>query len=83
MEKLIKNPEGYLDEKCSVCGKRLTKFGNRILKDGLLCRNCAKMASSWLSDDDYAQRSGEDMKRHLDYRRDNFKKLDNFKTWLD
>ena len=80
MEKLIKNPEGYLDEKCSVCGKRLTKFGNRILKDGLLCRNCAKMASSWLSDDDYAQRSGEDMKRHLDYRRDNFKKLDNFIT---
>ena len=78
MEKLIKNPESFLDKKCSVCGKHLTKFGNKTLKDGLLCRNCTKMASAWLTDEDYAQRSGEDMIRHLEYRRENFKKLDDF-----
>lgn len=78
MEKLIKNPEGFLNENCSVCGKRLTKFGNKTLKDGLLCRNCAKMSSSWLSDDDFAQKSTHDMKKHLDYRRNNYLRLDDF-----
>ena len=80
MEKILKNPEGFLEEKCAVCGKRLTKFGNKTLKDGLLCRNCAKMSSSWLTDEDFLKKSGEDMKKHMDYRRNNLLKLDDFVT---
>lgn len=65
-------------ERCSICNEELTKFGNKTLKDGVLCRNCVKLASEWLSDDDYAKRSVEDMKKHLAYREENLKKLDGF-----
>ena len=66
-------------QKCSVCGKELTEYGNKILKDGILCRNCVKLASSWLDDEDYAKRSIKDMKKHLEYRNKNLEKLKNFK----
>ena len=75
---LLKNQEEFLDEKCSVCGSRLTKYGSKKLKDGILCRNCEKMSSPWLTDDDYANKTVEDMKKHLQYRSENFKKLDEF-----
>lgn len=65
-------------ERCSICGEELTKFGNKELKDGVLCRNCVKLASSWLSDEDYKNRTVEEMKRHLAYREENLKKLEGF-----
>ena len=67
-------------EKCSICNEQLTDFGNKTLKDGVLCRNCVKLASAWLSDEDYAKRSVEDIKKHLKYREDNLKKLETFKA---
>lgn len=67
------------DGKCSVCGKQLTDYGNKELLDGILCRDCVKLASPWLSDDDFKKRSVEDIKKHLKYREDNLERLKNFK----
>ena len=67
-------------EKCSICNEQLTDYGNKQLKDGVLCRNCVKLASEWLSDEDYKKRSVKDIKKHLKYREDNLKKLEAFKT---
>jgi len=66
-------------ERCSICGEELTKFGNRQLKDGVMCRNCVKLASSWLSEEDYRNRTVEEMKKHLKYREENLEKLAKFK----
>ena len=79
MDDLLKNNEEYLEETCSVCGRRLTKYGNKQLKDGILCRTCAIFSSPFLRDEDFAERSVEDMKKHLDYRRENAHKLESFK----
>jgi hypothetical protein len=79
MDDLLKNKEEYLDETCSVCGRRLTKYGNKQLKDGILCRTCAILSSPFLRDEDFAEKTVEDMKKHLEYRRENAHKLENFK----
>ena len=80
MENEFLNENGVLaDEKCSVCGEPLTKYGNKTLKDGTLCRNCVKIASPWLDDEDYATKSVSDMRKHLEYRKANEERLKNFK----
>lgn len=66
-------------QKCSVCNEELTDYGNKTLKDGVLCRNCVKLASQWLEDDDYAKKSVKDIKKHLKNRELNLEKLKNFK----
>ena len=71
----LNNPE----ETCSLCGEKLTRYGNKKLKDGILCRNCAKLISAWLSDEDLEHRTVEDMKRHMAYREQNQEKLAAFK----
>ena len=65
-------------ERCSLCNEELTKFGNRDLKDGVLCRNCVKLASSWLSEEDYRNRTVEEMRKHLKYREENRNRLGDF-----
>ncbi|MBQ1899725.1 MAG: DUF4428 domain-containing protein [Erysipelotrichaceae bacterium] len=65
---------------CSLCGEPLSRYGNKKIKDGVLCRNCIKPASPWLSDSDYEKMSVEDFRKHLEYRNENLKKLDVFKT---
>lgn len=65
---------------CSLCGEPLSRYGNKKIKDGALCRNCIKPASPWLSDSDYEKMSVEDFRKHLEYRNENLKKLDVFKT---
>ena len=79
MEDLMKNNEDDLEETCSVCGRHLTKYGNKKLKDGILCRTCAIFSSPFLRDEDFAEMTVEDVKKHLDYRRENAHKLENFK----
>jgi len=74
------NANGVVEQTCSVCGEQLTKFGSKQLKDGILCRNCAKLASEWLTDEDYLNMSIEDMKNHLQYRKDNSEKVKAFKA---
>ena len=60
-----------MNNKCSICGNTLTEFGNKNLKDGIVCRNCVKKASPWLDDDDYLSRDIEAFKKHLEYREKN------------
>lgn len=67
-------------QNCSVCGEILTDYGNKELKDGILCRNCVKLASEWLSDEDYKKRTVKDIKKHLRYREANLVNLDSFKV---
>ena len=79
MDDLLKNNEEYLEETCSVCGRRLTKYGNKQLKDGILCRTCAILSSPFLREEDFAEKTVEDMKKHLEYRRENAHRLESFK----
>ena len=77
MEKELLHKD-YEEAACSLCGEKLTRYGNKLLKDGILCRNCAKLASPWLSSEDYKNLSIEDMKRHMAYREANKEKLEHF-----
>ena len=70
--------KGYEEAVCSLCGQQLSRYGNKMLKDGVLCRNCAKLASPWLSSEDYKKLSIEDMKKHMAYREANREKLEHF-----
>lgn len=65
---------------CSLCGQPLSRYGNKKIKDGVLCRNCIKAASPWLSDEDYLNLTLEDYKKHLEYREKNQEKLEGFKA---
>ncbi len=67
------------ENNCSLCGQPLSRYGNKKIKDGVLCRNCIKAASSWLNDDDYLKLSLEDYRKHLEYRESNKEKLAAFK----
>ncbi|MBE6126139.1 MAG: DUF4428 domain-containing protein [Erysipelotrichaceae bacterium] len=78
MEKILLRENG-LQENCSVCGNKLTRFGSKVLKDGMLCRNCAKLASEWLEDADFAEMTVEQIREHLAYRQENREKLAEFK----
>lgn len=78
MEKILLRENG-LQENCSVCGNKLTRFGSKVLKDGMLCRNCAKLASEWLEDADFAEMTVEQIREHLAYRQKNQEKLAEFK----
>ncbi|MBR0137650.1 MAG: DUF4428 domain-containing protein [Erysipelotrichaceae bacterium] len=64
---------------CSVCGKKLTRYGSKKLKDGVLCRNCAKLASDWLDNEDFARMSVDQIKDHLAYCQENLARIEQFK----
>lgn len=78
MEKILLQENSIL-ENCSVCGNKLTRYGSKVLKDGILCRNCAKLCSGWLEKTDFAERSVEEIKEHLDYRQKNQERIAEFK----
>ena len=78
MEKALLQ-ENELQETCSVCGNRLTRYGSKQLKDGILCRNCAKLCSGWLEKADFAERTVDQIKEHLEYRRQNQERVNEFK----
>ena len=64
--------------KCSLCGNALTAFGSKPLADGVLCRDCAKIVSEWLSDEDLRGMKLAKVKRHFAYRAKNAEKLQSF-----
>ena len=64
---------------CCLCGEPLSRYGNKKIKDGMLCRNCIKAASPWLSDEDYEKLTLEEYKEHLAYREANLEKVKAFK----
>ena len=68
-----------MDRKCAICNSNCTDYGNRILRDGnIICRNCVRKASPWLTDEDYGRRDVEDFNEHLKYREENKEKLKTF-----
>ena len=69
---------GRLGNVCIVCGRPLKPFGNKILKDGILCRKCIKLISPWLSDEEVAGMTVEDIKVHMKKREENKNVLNTF-----
>ena len=63
---------------CAVCGRELTAYGNKKLKDGMLCRYCRKKLSEWLDDELLAEMNVDDITAHLEYRSENAKALAEF-----
>ncbi len=68
---------GLFDKKyCDICGKKIGLLGNRKLKDGNMCKDCAKHVSLYLTG--RKQFKVDDMKEHLAYREENRQKLEEF-----
>ena len=66
---------------CDICSNVLPSFGYMRLKDGCICMDCNKLVSPFLKG--VKDFTIEDMKRHLDYRRENEKKLSKFKSAIN
>ena len=61
---------GLFDKKnCDICGDKIGLLGNRKLKDGNLCKNCAKKLSPFF--DDRRGSTVEQIRDHLEYRERN------------
>ena len=75
----MENERMEKENTCLFCGQPLSRYGNRKILDGYLCRDCIKPASPWLNDDDYEKMSLEDFKNHLAYREANKDALEAFK----
>ena len=67
-----------LEGVCSLCGRELTAFGSKTIKDGILCRHCAEEISPWLTDDELLEKTVDDMKAHIMNRKRNAHKLMEF-----
>lgn len=65
--------------KCSLCKKELSRYGSIKLSDGFMCRDCASLKSIWLTSEICENISVTKMIEHLNYRKDNFEKLKDFK----
>ena len=65
---------------CSVCGRGLKPFGNRRLKDGVMCRVCNGLISPWLIDAELAQMTAEDVRKHLEEREANKARFETFSS---
>ncbi len=66
------------DGVCAICGKTLTLFGNKPLIDGTMCRDCAQLASVWLTDKEISKLNANQAKNHLVYREQNHQNLEAF-----
>ena len=64
---------------CSLCKKELSRYGNVKLSDGFMCRDCASLKSIWLTPEVCENISVIKMIEHLNYRKDNFERLKDFK----
>ena len=68
-----------LDRKyCDICSNVLPSFGYMRLSDGCICMDCNRKISPFLKG--VRELTVEDMKRHLEYRQDNMKALQDFKS---
>ena len=63
---------------CDICGKTIDTFGYMKLQDGSMCTDCAKFISPFLKNRKDA--TVDYMKRHIEYRRDNERKLSEFQS---
>ena len=68
---------GFFDKKyCDICGEKIGLLGNRKLEDGNLCKECAKKLSPWFEERRHS--TVDDIKRQLEYRKQNETKVQNF-----
>ena len=65
----MENQDMDNEKTCSLCGEPLSRYGNKKILDGMLCRNCIKAASDWLSDEDFEKMSLEDYKAQAERRK--------------
>ena len=63
---------------CEFCGEKLGLFGNTTLKDGYMCKNCAKQVSQWYSVG--KSNTVADLYEHFMYRNENKKKVEEFRV---
>lgn len=61
---------------CDICGKGTTLSENHALEDGKICPDCAQKLSPLF--ENYRRATVEQIRRHLAYREENRKKLENF-----
>jgi hypothetical protein len=63
---------------CEFCGEKLGLFGNTTLKDGYMCKNCAKKVSQWYSVG--KSNTVADLYEHFMYRDENKQKVEDFRV---
>lgn len=63
---------------CDICGEKIGLLGNKKLEDGNMCKDCSKLLSPHFSD--RKKTSLSDIKDHLEYRENNKKDVEAFKT---
>ena len=63
---------------CEFCGEKLGLFGNTTLKDGYMCKNCARQISHWWSVG--KSNTVAEMYEHIMYRNENKKKVEEFRV---
>ena len=63
---------------CEFCGEKLGLFGNTTLKDGYMCKNCARKVSPWYSVG--KSNTVADLYEHFMYRDENKQKVEDFRV---
>ena len=63
---------------CEFCGEKLGLFGNTTLKDGYMCKNCARKVSQWYSVG--KSNTVADLYEHFMYRDANKQKVEEFRV---
>ena len=63
---------------CEFCGEKLGLFGNTTLKDGYMCKNCARKVSPWYSVG--KSNTVSDLYEHFMYRQANEEKVREFRV---
>ena len=64
----------FSKKNCCICDAKIGLLGGLKLKDGYLCKDCKKKLSPFF--DDGKESTIEDIKKQLQYREENYKKLD-------
>lgn len=62
---------------CDICNKVLPSMGYYRLEDGSICSACSKLISPFLNN--RKEKSADYIKRHIEYRQENKKKLSSFR----
>lgn len=60
-----------LRQDCIICHNPLSLYGSVSIKNGVMCRDCVKKISPFLSEKALAEMNLEEVQQHLDYRRNN------------
>ncbi len=68
-----------LRQDCTICHKPLTLYGSVAIKNGMLCRDCAKLCSPFLSEQEIHKMTAEEITQHLQYRSENNERLQQLK----